>query len=202
VKLSPVTIVANAAPWLAPLPTAWLVYERTLEHFGWPVPVAAVTGAVLEVLGVAIMHTALTLWSWNREKRKPDPPAPTWIGVVLVGVYFVAAELLTVFLETVDGALVAWSPAVFPVLSVAAVAVLALRADHERRLSEVERTKAEAKANRARLKAERQRIEREQAEPEPEPPPLPSFVCDLCNSSFETQNGLNAHKRVHNGKGE
>ena len=31
-----VQIVAKLAPWLAPLPTAWLVFDHTQQHLGWP----------------------------------------------------------------------------------------------------------------------------------------------------------------------
>lgn len=169
--MKPVALVANVAPWLAPLPTAWWVYEGALNHLGAPGPVAIGTGIIIEVFGVGVMHTTLTLWSYNREKRKSDPAAPAWIGWALVGVYFVTAELLTAFLKTMDGTLAAWAPAVFPVLSIAAMAVLALRADHERRIASVAQSKQQARADRLRRRNETKTVVQSVQEPEPDAPP-------------------------------
>src|SRR5512139_1682704 len=130
-----VEIVANVAPWLAPLPTAWLIYERTMAHLGWPVSIAAIAGLTLELLGVGILATWLELYNYNQGKRKSDSPAPTWMAGILVALYFATAEALTFALDVWPVAAVV-APALFPVLSVAAFALLALRANHRQRLTD------------------------------------------------------------------
>jgi hypothetical protein len=161
-----VNIVANIAPWLAPLPTAWLVADRTMLHLHFPPVVAWIAGAMLELLGVAIMATCLDLWSYERTKRKADPGAPLALAVGLVALYLVAALLLVLVLDLLDG-VATWSQAIFPILSVASFAVLGLRYDHRERLVSVAQNKAEQKANRAERRANRAELEPDPTEPEP-----------------------------------
>jgi len=192
-----VQIVAQIAPWLAPLPTAWLVFDRTQRHLGWPWWVALIAGLTLEALGVAILATTLEQYSYNRSKRKSDPIAPLWIPLLLVGLYFIAAELLTVALDIAPGLVAPLAPAVFPVLSVAAFAILAVRADHQQRLTEIEQGKADAKAGRERRKRERPEPEPIATSPEPEPTDSLPFVCLVCGAQFASQAQLNGHGNAH-----
>ena len=198
-----VSIVANVAPWLAPLPTAWLVYERTMTHLAWPQWVAITAGATLEALGVGILATALELYNYNRDKRKTDPQAPLWIALVLVVLYFTTAILLTVVLD-IAPAIALVAPALFPVLSVASFALLALRADHERRVNAIAMQKADAKTRREQLKREREQAgtRPEQAERSPEQPNDDSntylWECPRCdfvaNNRWQRAGHQNKHR--------
>jgi hypothetical protein len=192
-----VQIVAQLAPWLAPLPTAWLVYDRTQQHLGWPWWVALIAGLTLEALGVAILATTLDLYSYNKSKRKTDPKAPFWMGLGLVVLYFLAAELLTVALDIAPSWVAPFAAAVFPALSVAAFAILAVRADHQHRLSQIEQGKADARAKRAQRKQDRAERNRQETAPEQEPSnPLP-FECPICGDRFASQAALNGHGNKH-----
>ena len=197
-----VNLVANVAPWLAPLPTAWLVYDRTVLHLDWPAWVGIIAAATLEALGVAIMATALDLYRYQRGKRKSDPDAPLWMAAALIGLYFLAALLLVLVLDLVP-AIATWSQAVFPVLSLASMALLALRMDHSFRLEEIATAKAEASAKRAERRRERAASERK-AEPTNQERTEARFICDVAGCDFvaKSQNGLNAHQRAHKAKGE
>ena len=169
-----VELVANLAPWLAPLPTAWLVADRTMVHLGWPLWVAMVAGVTLELLGVGILATWLMLFGYNRERRKTDPRAAEWPALLLVGLYFFTAEALTVVLDVWPLAAV-WAPALFPVLSVASFGLLALRADHRRRLDAIAAQKVDARAERERKRAEKAQAQiaaAEAAAQATEPPPF------------------------------
>ena len=197
-----VAIVAKLAPWLAPLPTAWLVYDRTQQHLDWPWWVALIAGLTLEALGVAILATTLQLHSYNRGKRKSDPKAPLLLPGFLVFGYFVAAELLTVVLDIAPTWTAPLAAAVFPVLSMAAFAILALRADHEQRLTDIEQNKADARATRERNKRLRAKVEPIANEPRTDPEQTPSgsepFTCSVCGRSFATQAALSGHGNAHN----
>ena len=147
-------LVARLAPWLAPLPTAYLVGRATIDNLNWPVWVAIVAAAVIESLGLASTSTALALWDWNRSKRKTDPSAPVGLAFGLVGVYFLVATGLTVLLDVIPQAADV-APAIFPALSLTGVTILALRADHARRKMDVHgrakaRKDARAKVQRAK----------------------------------------------------
>jgi len=146
-----VDLVAKLAPWAAPIPTAYLVGRATVEHLAWPVWVGFVAAVIVESLGLATTSTALTLREYNAEKRKSDPSAPFVLAAALVGVYLVVAVGLTVALDIVP-ALAVYSPAIFPLLSLTGVTVLALRGDHRRRVAEIEKGKAERRKRRAERK--------------------------------------------------
>ncbi len=139
--------VARLSPWLAPIPTAYLVGRATLLHLAWPWPIAAVAAVIIECLGLAAVNTALELREYNASKRKSDPTAPFALGAVLVGVYVVVATGLTVALD-IFPALAVYSPAIFPLLSLAGVTIIALRSDHGRRLAAIESVKAERQGKR------------------------------------------------------
>jgi len=109
--------------------------------------VAVVAAIIVESLGLATTATALDLREYNASKRKSDPRAPFTLAAVLVGVYLVVALALTVALD-IAPVLATYSPAIFPLLSLVGVSVLALRADHKRRVGAIAQEKAERKTRR------------------------------------------------------
>lgn len=141
-------LIAGLAPWLTPVPTAYLVGRATIAYLRWPLPIAIVAAVIIEALGLAAVNTALTLREYNAQRRKTDPRAPFAVAAALVGVYLAVAVLLTVALDIVPD-LARWAPAVFPLLSLAGVTVLALRSDHRRRLAAIAAEKAERSASRS-----------------------------------------------------
>jgi len=132
-----VDLVARLAPWLAPLPTAFLIGRATVHYLDWPITIGVVAAAVIESLGLASTSTALMLWDWNRSKRKTDPRAPFSLALALVGAYFVVATGLTVLLDILPQAAHV-APAIFPTLSLTGVTILALRSDHAHRIIAVQ----------------------------------------------------------------
>lgn len=142
-----VDFVARFSPWLAPLPTAYLTATATVEHLAWPLVIGVIAGAIVEALGLASIATALTLREYNATKRKSDPLAPCLLAVSLAAVYFVAVTFLTVALDTAPN-LAMFAPLVFPIMSIAGATVLAIRADHKRRLAVIADEKAERIAKR------------------------------------------------------
>jgi hypothetical protein len=142
-----IDLVAKVAPWCAPVPTAYLVGRATVAHLEWPIPIGILAAAVIESLGLVTCATALDLYQFNQNRRKNDPPAPFWLSVFLIFLYFFVAVLLTVVLDIQPS----WSvmaPAIFPVLSLAGVTVIALRKDYQKRIQQIASEKAERKAER------------------------------------------------------
>jgi len=156
VESTAVDLVARLSPWLAPLPTAYLTATATIKHLSWPSLVGAVAGVVVEALGLASVSTALMLREYNatrnkipddwqsvdaRGRRKKyrgkiDPEAPFKLTVLLAGVYFISVTALTVALDTLPE-LATFAPLIFPILSLAGVTILAIRADHRWRLRKI-----------------------------------------------------------------
>jgi hypothetical protein len=195
-----VTIVSRLAPWLSPLPTAYLVARAAVNHLAWPLPMAVVGALIVETLGLATAVTALELYQYNRSKRQADPTAPFLLAVVLVVIYFASAIILTVLLD-IAPLLAVYSQAIFPVLGLVGVLNLAVRSDHAARLAAIEQEKADRKAERAAQKAERA-AQPAPAIAQPVPPPAPAaplFVCVRCGASFERQKQLSGHMRKHAG---
>ena len=70
-------IASKLAPWLAPLLSAVVVGKAVMNApFGWPVWLATLTGAAIELSGIATLSTALMLWSF-RSDRSPDTSSRT-----------------------------------------------------------------------------------------------------------------------------
>lgn len=135
-------LIAGLAPWLAPIPTAYLVGRATLGALGWPLAVAICAALIVESLGLTATNTALALWQYNRQRRKTDPAAPFALAAGLVLAYVAVAVLLTVALD-VTPSLARYAPAIWPALSLTGVTLLALRADHARRLDLIQADKQE-----------------------------------------------------------
>lgn len=137
-RLDPVEIAAQVAPWCGPLPTAWVVGERAFSALAMPWPVAVSAGIAVELSGLAAMHTALTLRSYNGQRKPGEPGAPTWLAAGCVGIYAVSTAALTVM---IGAPLVTLS---FVALSLASFVVLTLRADQKRRVAQVAQAREEA----------------------------------------------------------
>lgn len=146
-------IVAKIAPWIAPIPTAYLVGRATIKHLNWPFLIGLVAAIIVESLGLATTLTALELRDYNKSKRKSDPPAPFWLAAILVGTYFIVALGLTVALDIFPEQAI-FAPGIFPLLSLCGVTILALRADHGRRLKAIKADKQERKETRQRRRRE------------------------------------------------
>ena len=139
--------LAATAPWLAPLAPAYLAYQAMVDVLRFPIWVAGTVGATVEVLGISTINTALTFWTWNRDKNKTDKAAPTWVAILAAGFYVAIVITVNVLL---DGGtpLVKTAKGLISSLSVAAAITLALRAQHTRRISEKVALREERKRER------------------------------------------------------
>ncbi len=158
-----IEVVARAAPWLAPLPTAYLVGRATIQYLDWPVWVAIIAALDIESLGLASAATALMLRDYNKSKRKSDPDAPAQVAFLLLLVYVVITIGLSVILD-VFPILALYAPAIFPLLSLTGTLNLALRNDHRRRLEAIAAEKAERKQKRSEMNGERSEVNGERLE--------------------------------------
>ncbi len=168
-----VETASKVGPILSPVPTAYLVGRATIEHLAWPLPIGVTAALVIECLGLASTGLALELYAYNKGKRKSDQAAPFVLSVALVGVYFVTALALTVALDIATG-LAVYAPALFPVLSLAGVSILAIRIDHRERLTAIERGKVE----RRKKRQEKTDTDRTPTEPVRRWPDKAAFLAD------------------------
>ncbi len=126
-----VDLVAILAPWLAPVPSAYLVYRAAVERLEWHPAVAVAAAIAIEAIGVTSIVNALKLWDWNSMRSKAkgekgDRRAPFELALAVCGVYVVVTIGLTVLMDVYpDLAFVA--PAIFPVLALVGGLNIALR---------------------------------------------------------------------------
>jgi DNA-binding NarL/FixJ family response regulator len=128
-------VASKLAPWLAPLLSAVVVGRAvTAAPFSWPTWLAWLTGAAIELSGIATLNTALLLWSYRAEQ--PTDKKPSAIPLVLaVGCalgYLITALALTVVLKILPGFEVL-AYGLFVVLALTSAVNLTLRRDHVRR---------------------------------------------------------------------
>jgi len=144
--------IAAIGPWLTPIPSAALVAQATVEHLGWSRGLGWVTAAIIESLGITTVNTALTLWNYNRTRRKTDQAAPFLLAAALALVYLASTIGLTVLLDIVPH-LARFAPALFPLLAMVGAVTLALRAGHKHRLQAIQAAKAERQAERQAIRS-------------------------------------------------
>jgi len=199
-----IDIAARAGPWLTPIPTAYLVGRAAYNHFQWPIWVSIPSAVAIEFLGLTTITTALRLWEYNKTKRKSDPVAPFGVAIFLTGCYLVVAILLTIVIDVVEG-LRFISPAIFPLLSIMAASIIALRQGHRHRVAEIEQDKEEAKQKR-RERYQREKEEKEEALRKEE---TFSAICEICDwkrdgydEQWKAENALRRHMTVHDGEGD
>lgn len=121
-----VDIMATFTPWLAPIPSAWLIGRATMEYLGWHWVIAVVAGVAVECIGVVSIILALRLHEWNQTRRQSDPTAPTWLALTAVTFYFVVTICLTVLLD-VFPSMAQFAPAIFPLLAAVGAVNIAIK---------------------------------------------------------------------------
>lgn len=147
----PLAIITMAGPWLTPLVPAYFVAVSIQNYLSAPLWVALISGAVLEVVGLAGIANATRAYMWNRTKRKSDEAAPLILSISAVSIYFVTALLLTVILEF-RADLVPIAPGMFIVLSISSGLILVLSTMQRFREAEVKAEKERRKSGRQKRK--------------------------------------------------
>lgn len=135
-------IASKLAPWLAPLLSAVVIGQAVMHPpFEWPIWQAVLTGAAIELSGVAVLNTALLLWAtWSAaEPGKRPSVIPLALAVLCSGGYLVTALALTVVLKAWPG-LEVLAYGLFVVLALVSAVNLTLRQDHRRRTAQPKRT--------------------------------------------------------------
>lgn len=160
-------IVAGIAPWLAPLiPTyfaAYNAYEYLAKGRHWWDAVAVVVVAlVVELIGLAGVHTAIQFWGWNRVKNKSDDAAPLGLAILAVVVYIVIIIAVNALLDFFAISASEELPyvkivavALLSLLSLNSALIVALRAGQSNREKKAEREKQERKEARKEARKEK-----------------------------------------------
>jgi len=157
-----IDFVAKLSPWLAPLPSAFFVYEAAIQHLtNWPA-LALTVAIVIETLGLTTTHTALGMHAWNKtHEHQPEKQAPFLLAVILAFAYIIATLSLIVVLEVLPN-LEHYAPAMFPILAVVGAINLALRSHHNTRIREENNLTKDAVARQRQLEDEDRALKAEE----------------------------------------
>lgn len=149
-----IDLIAATAPWLAPIFPAYMVWYALTHRLNIPVPgwVAMVGALVIEFLGLSAISTTLMLWTYNdrrresadlsrakkrRRPRKMHGEAPVWLAAGSGAFYLVVVLVVNVVMDT-SGIEERIAKAMLSSLSIIAGLILAVRAQHARRLEDAE----------------------------------------------------------------
>ncbi|HNZ13262.1 MAG TPA: hypothetical protein PKL11_06355 [Anaerolineaceae bacterium] len=146
--------VAATIPWMAPIIPAWFAYENMTVVLGMPQAISLVGAAVIEFLGLATVSTTFKLWQYNDSKRKTDQVAPVQIAIGTTIFYLLIVLTVNVILDS-SPITSRIAKALLSLLSVAGAVVLAIRAQHSRRLESIELERQERRELRQEIRRER-----------------------------------------------
>lgn len=139
--------ISATAPWLAPVPSAYMMYHSMNAALDFPAWAAFVGGAVVELLGLSAVTTVIGLWEYNEHARQRDQRAPVVLALITAGFYL--AVVLTVNALLDPGEPIArLSKGLISCLSVVAGVILALRSGQAKRTQAIEDERAERRAAR------------------------------------------------------
>ena len=161
-EASVVNFLSAIAPWGAPLAPAYMTYSHMVDPdiLDFPAWVAIGTAIVVEILGLSTVNTALAFWTHNKRNKANKNQSPIWIAVFSFIFYLTIIVMSNVILDASIGR--DWEEwaiigvrALFTLLSVPAVLIMAVRTQHQDLLDEIKDDKDERKAERNRRKEEK-----------------------------------------------
>lgn len=192
---SAVNFFSAIAPWLAPLAAMQITVNHMIGKLAFSAPIAWATGAVVEILGLATISTALKFWKHNQKYKADKNRQPVWIAIAAFSAYLLIVLTIVVLLEipfanpnyTIAAKITA--KALLALLSVPAAVTLAIRAQHTELLTELKTPASKSQ----------QKLANEPAKSE-----SPLLKCKICGAThgksgkpITTQSALNAHMKAH-----
>ncbi len=151
--------VAATTPWLAPIIPASMVYHNMQAALGMDWWVALVGAAVVETLGLSAVHTAFQLWDYNDSTTPDAGRAPVRVAVISGAFYLALVITVNVVMEwetTPVWQIVA--KALFSLVGIVGGVILAIRAQHARRIEALEQARRDQQAERERRRQERTKV--------------------------------------------
>jgi protein-S-isoprenylcysteine O-methyltransferase Ste14 len=98
-EASLVNLLSAIAPWGAPLAPAFMSYGGMVRHLGYTPFVAFIIAGVIEILGLATVHTTLTFWKYNKRYSREEKKMPTRLAAGMFLLYLVIILTTNVVLE-------------------------------------------------------------------------------------------------------
>lgn len=133
-----IDVLAAYSPLLATLIPAWMMFENTSTHLGFPVWVALAAAVVVEVLGISAVHTTVSFWQFNSSlTRKGDLRSPFWVALGTSIAYIVIVLIVNTVLDAASGETMVnvIAGGTLSLLSLVGALIVAVRAQHALRLT-------------------------------------------------------------------
>lgn len=141
-----VDLVAAVVPWFAPVIPAYMAYHNMTAVLGFNRTIAFIGAMVIELLGLATVHTVFWLFDYNDTSRKSDQRdhgrAPVRVAVGMSAFYLVIVITVNVLLDGGSSVTIAAKTAL-TLISIPAAVTVAVRSQHKRRLVDVTASRAE-----------------------------------------------------------
>ena len=148
--------ILQAIPLLAPVPTAWMIFDATVQIMHFPLPVAIASAATVEGLGFTSINLANEMREFNRHLNaieiKQKMQAPVYQAYGVSALYITTATLMTVVLHIVPS-LELYAPLPFIVMTVAGGWLFALRKEHADRVQKWQEGRSAATLKRRSAKS-------------------------------------------------
>lgn len=98
-EASVVNFLSAIAPWGAPLAPASMAYIGMTTHLEFHHVIAGILAFVIEILGLATVHTTITFWQFNRRRLAEYKRRPTELAAGMFGFYLLIILTTNVILE-------------------------------------------------------------------------------------------------------
>lgn len=138
-EASIVELLVTVGPWLAPLTPAYMTWNHVVNNLGFLPLFGWTTAAAVEILGLASGHTIAKFYMHNRSERARGRRLPLW--PILFTFVFYLVVVMTINLA-MDWSTTTVSTKMAKVglilLSVPAIVIVSVRAQHARLLMEKE----------------------------------------------------------------
>ena len=155
--------VAATVPWLAPLIPAAIAYDHMASVLLFDPWLAFVGAAVVELLGLSTVTTAVQFWQYNiagdSAKPKPERRAPFGMAFAAAAFYFLVVITVNVLLDEAGGT-VRLAKGLLSTLSIVGALTVAIRSQHRRRVDEQVEAESDAIAYQRELDAEAREAKR------------------------------------------
>jgi hypothetical protein len=141
-----ISLLTAIAPWLAPLPPAYMTYTHAISALSFPVWVALAIAGVVEVLGLATVSTGINFWKYNQRNQRASEYRKAPVEIVVGTFVFYLAVIITsnvlldaagyFFPENIRYVLVAVR-ALYTLLTIPAALIISVRQQHRDILDEM-----------------------------------------------------------------
>lgn len=138
--------VARFVPWLAPGIPASFAYINSLTYLTDKWFFALLVAAVVEGLGLASVHTALSLVEYTKTHNKNQPKAESYIMIGMALFYLAIVVMVNIILDLQHPVQIIIAKALLSLVSIPAAVTLSIRQLHKTRLANEAEHKAEKTA--------------------------------------------------------